>query len=237
MIFDEDDDCNRWERVEFYDPLDLYKIGTDKGGLDNNAQADAAGDRGEFDIDFSGKGQLYIGGFDGRIHLLGAEWGALRIDQTAYSFQGFGGLYDRWKDQQRIQAQPVKPALIKYDDTDNNGFFDKIYYDLNGDKIFEDSVSLKSLGLDDRQPTFSIGSFNQKNAEEKFRSLTYAIWERAEGVIKVAEKYGISSEWYSFYKHPRTLHERYAYGFWLNFYLYMDLRDKFKNSDDKNMSF
>jgi hypothetical protein len=82
--------------VEFYELKDIFKIGTDKGGLDSNKQADALGDRGEFDMDNSGKGQLYIAPFDGRIYLYGAEWGAWRIDQTAFSYQGFDGHYDRW---------------------------------------------------------------------------------------------------------------------------------------------
>ena len=63
------------------------------GGIDNNPQSDASGDRGEWDLDNSGKGNLYIG-FDGRIHLVGAEKGYWRIDQDAKSYQGWGGLYD-----------------------------------------------------------------------------------------------------------------------------------------------
>ena len=89
FVFDEDDDCNRWERVEFYDPRNLFKVGTNKGGLDNNQQADGAGDRGEWDQDCSGKGQLYIGAFDGRLHLYGAEWGAWRIDADRLLLSGF----------------------------------------------------------------------------------------------------------------------------------------------------
>ncbi len=51
-----------------------------------------------------------------------------------------------------------KFALIKYEDSNNNGFIDKIFYDLDGDKIFEDSVSFAALGLRDTQPLFSTES-------------------------------------------------------------------------------
>ena len=44
--YDEDDDCNRWERVELYQPGDPFKVGRNKGGIDSNGQADPAGDRG-----------------------------------------------------------------------------------------------------------------------------------------------------------------------------------------------
>ena len=52
LVFDEDDDCARWERVEFYYPMDPFKMGSGKGGVDNHPQSDWAGDRG------SGSGQF-----------------------------------------------------------------------------------------------------------------------------------------------------------------------------------
>lgn len=232
LVFDEDDDCNRWERVEYYEPKDLFITGSGNGGIDNNPQADVIGDRGEFDTDFSGKGKLYIGGFDGRIHLYGAEWGAWRIDQTAYSFQGYGGLYDRWKGKGRMQQGVEKFAVIKYVDSDNNGFIDKMYYDLDGDKKFEDSVSLKQLGLDDIQPLFSSEAMTQVKAEERFKNITNNIWQKAALVIAIAEKHGISTDWYNFYKKPKSLQQKYEYGYWLTFYLYRDLRDHFRAIND-----
>lgn len=223
LSFDEDDDCNRWERVELYDPKDLFAIGRNSGGIDHNAQADAAGDRGEWDTDFSGKGNLYIGTFDGRVHLLGAEWGAWRIDQSAYSFQGFGGLYDRWRGG-RIQREPKEFATVKYNDTDNNGFIDVIAYDLNGDKVFEDSVSLKALGIDDRQSVITTKNMTYPQLQKLFTDITNKNWSRAQEAIKIAKSMGINPDWYAFYMKPRTLAEKYDFGFWLNFYLYQDMR-------------
>ena len=228
LTFDEDDDCNRWERVEFYEPKDVFKMGESNGGLDNHRQSDAMGDRGEFDTDFSGKGQLYIGAFDGRIHLAGAEWGAWRIDQTAFSFQGYGGLYDRWKEKGRMQAVMEKFASIKYQDLDNNGFIDAIWYDLDGDKVYEDSVSFKALGIADTQPTFSSETLSPTKFKEMFKPIAENIWKRAQEAIAVSEKAGVSTHWYNFYKKPRTTHEKYEYGYWLGFYIYHDLRDFYK---------
>lgn len=235
FVFDEDDDCNRWERVELYDPKNIFISGSGKGGLDNNPQADAAGDRGEFDMDFSGKGNLYIGGFDNRIHLLGAEWGAWRIDQTAFSFQGFGGLYDLWSPS-RIQLKPGEFGTVKYADTDNNGFFDLIQYDLDGDTIFEESVSLKELNIDDRQQVIQTSGMSYPDFQSLFKNITEKNWERALQSIAVAKKNGLSTDWYAFWKSPRTLWEKYDYANWLNFYVYNDLRQLSKLKHDRKLS-
>jgi hypothetical protein len=222
LIFDEDDDCNRWERVEFYDPGKLFITGMNKGGLDNNSQADAIGDRGEFDLDFSGMGDLYIGGFDGRIHLFGAEWGAWRIDQTAFSFQGFGGLYDLWS-YSRLQYEPGKFGTVKYLDTDGNGFFDQLKYDLDGDTLFERTVSLTDLQIDDKQSIIKTSELDYSGFQSVFTTITEDNWSRAKKAIDIAHSFGLSTDWYAFWKHPRTLQEKYDYAFWLNFYIYNDL--------------
>jgi hypothetical protein len=179
FVFDEDDDCNRWERVEFYEPRDLYKTGSRKGGLDHNPQADAIGDRAEFDLDFSGKGKLYISPFDGKMHLYGAEWGAWRIDQAAFSFQGFGGLYDLWQKNGRLQTVPAKFGVVKYSDTDNNGFMDKIEYDLDGDSIFEEIISLKALGISDVQALVNPANMEYSDLKKLFNRATKNNWDRA----------------------------------------------------------
>ena len=231
FVFDEDDDCNRWERVEFYEPKNVFASGTGRGGLDNHPQADAVGDRGEFDMDFSGKGNLYIGGFDGKIHLYGAEWGAWRIDQTAYSFQGYGGLYEHWE-KKRLQYEPNKFATVKYTDTDNNGFIDLVEYDLDGDTIFEKIVSLKALGIDDRQKVIETKEMDYKDYNSLFKTITEKNWERAQQAISIAENRGVSTGWYAFWKNPLTLFEKYQYAYWLNFYIYMDLRHLAKSKGD-----
>lgn len=237
LVFDEDDDCTRWERVDLYDPGKLFVTGGGKGGIDNNGQTDAVGDRGEFDMDFSGSGNLYIGGFDNRLHLSGAEWGVWRIDQTAFSYQGFGGLYDLWKPD-RIQRMPEKFGTIRYSDTDQNGFFDFIQYDLDGDTIFERSVSLKDLNIDDRQSIILTKELSYKDYRTLFDKMTRKNWEMAKEVLKIAEKFGIRTNWYAFWKNPRTLFEKYQYAFWLNYYIYNDLRylaEIQKNVDLVNM--
>jgi hypothetical protein len=159
FVFDEDDDDHRWERVEMYYPMhgfggpkeiDLYSTkkwrrgnyaelamaGPDeKPGLSGHPQADSLGDRGEFDEDNSGGGKLYVGVFDRKLHLAGAEWGAWTVDKNA---EYHGG-------SKTPSPKPIAPRVeevVKYTDTDNNGFLDTVEYDYDGDRTIDLRVSL-----------------------------------------------------------------------------------------------
>ena len=225
LVYDEDDDCQRWERVEFYEPRDLFKAGSRNGGLDHNPQADVSGDRGEWDLDFSGKGQLYIGPFDGRIHLFGAEWGCWRIDQQASYFQGWQG----WRGpnlqpEDNATKEPDIFPTIKYSDKNDNGFFDYIEYDLNGDTVFEKSVDLLGLNIPDTAVLIQTADLDYEDLKGLHAEIANQMWENAILAVKVAEKNRLNTGWYSNLMNPKSQREKYHFGYWLNFYLYLDLR-------------
>jgi len=223
FVFDEDDDCHRWERVEFYDNKDPFKIGAKKGGLDHNPQADPAGDRGEWDEDFSGSGQLYISPMDGRLHLLGAETGYWRIDQNATYYQGWQG----WRGpnlqpEDFDKAEPNLFGTMKYEDLDNNGYMDFISMDMDGDHIFEHTVSLLDLGLDDRGDVFNPARMEYADYRKAYEQMADKMWQNALDGIEKAKKHGLNTAWYSHLMHPRSSREKYNHGYWLSFYLYKD---------------
>ncbi|WP_347840590.1 hypothetical protein [uncultured Draconibacterium sp.] len=223
FTFDEDDDCNRWERVEMYHPKNPFISGAGKGGLDDNPQADVAGDRGEWDLDNSGGGQLYVSKFDGRIHLYGAETGYWRIDQNAYYYQGMGGMYDGYGPG-RLSFKAGKPfPLIKYNDTDDNGFFDQIAYDLDGDEKYETTISLTELGIADECEIIDFSGMDYKELNKLFEDVAENMWENAETALAVAKMYDINTRWYALLMHPRSIQQKYHMGYWLQFYLYKDL--------------
>ena len=233
LTYDEDDDCQRWERVEFYEPKDPFKSGVRNGGLDNNAQADVSGDRGEWDTDFSGKGNLYIGTFDGRIHLYGAEWGCWRIDQNATYFQGWQG----WRGpniqpEDNITIEPEIFPTIKYTDENNNGFIDQILYDLDGDTFFERIVSIGETGLTDEAPLIITAEMEYKDFRELYDKMANEQWNNAQMALKTAEKFRLNTGWYTNLMYPRTMREKYHYGYWLNFYIYLDLMHLGELRDD-----
>lgn len=110
LLFDEDFDDRRWEEMfGVQEPWEGY--------------ADHLGDRIETDDDYSGQGQLYVGRFDGKIHLFGAEKGDWTVDPC--------GLFHGSMDRPLTEEGPLPPAglrhtHIRYTDTDGNGFFDRI---------------------------------------------------------------------------------------------------------------
>ncbi len=234
FVYDEDDDCERWERVEFYYPLNLFKVGARNpfidvgdnlgGGLDNHVQADAIGDRGEWDLDNSGEGNLYISKFDGRIHLYGAEWGAWRVDQLAWSYQSWGGVEDFYEPRHRRLQKEFSPfSTFKYEDTDNNGFLDKIQMDIDGDTIFEKTILLKDLGIDDRCDIINSSEMEYEDYRKLHTTMSEDIWQNAQQAQQIAENKGLNTSWYAFMKSPKSETQKYSYGYWLQFYVYMDL--------------
>lgn len=225
FTYDEDDDCNRWERVELYDPANPFIIGARKGGIDNNLQSDAAGDRGEWDMDASGGGKLYMSNFDGRLHLYGAEWGCWRIDMNAWAYHG--------TDRSWVKQEPNKFATVKYTDTDNNGFLDKIEYDLDGDGVFEETVELKKIGIDDRCEIIDISNFEYADFYQLKKRMAEKMWANALLAEKVAQKFGLNVTWYTKLHESTSLFQKYSNGYWLQLYLYKDLQDYFLRKNDK----
>lgn len=234
FVFDEDDDCQRWERVEFYEALNPFKIGSKNGGLDNNPQADASGDRGEWDMDFSGKGNLYISPLDGKIHLFGAEYGYWRIDQQALYFQGWQGWRgENLQPEDFENFEPKKFATIKYEDTDGNGFFDYIGYDMDGDTIFESSYSLHDYLTTDSSAIFAIKDKNFDDFSDLFKSITNCSFNNTLTFADWCKMQGLNIGHYSFLLNPKTIQEKYNFGFWLKYYLLSDILNfaEFKNDD------
>ncbi|MCK5782671.1 MAG: hypothetical protein KAH10_08770 [Flavobacteriales bacterium] len=234
FVFDEDDDCHRWERVEFYQPKDPFIIGYKKGGLDNNPQADGVGDRGEWDRDFSGEGNLYISPLDGKLHLYGAELGYWRIDQNTLSYQGWGGW--RGPNIQPETTDSFEPeifATIKYEDTDKNGFFDKVSYDMNGDHKYESVILLSDLGISDKSEVYKTADLVYSDYNSLHSKVADIQNEKGMAFTELAVESGLNTSWYSFLKSAKDTREKYSNGYWLSYYLYTDLLNLYKDDSKK----
>lgn len=227
FAWDEDDDCGRWERVELYDNLDAFKQGANQGGLDNNPQADVSGDRGEWDEDFSGGGNIYIGRFDGRIHLYGAERGSWRIDHNTRHYQGFNRTWQN--------TSPDSFATVEYLDTDGDGFLDLVKYDLDGDRQYETQMSLKDLRIDDTCEIINVSKMKYKDYTRLFKKVSDNMWKRAQAALKVAKANHIETSWYAKLMDAHSPHERYHNGWWLQFYIYKDLEQHFAAKDPASL--
>ena len=235
LVFDEDDDCERWERVELLDPKEPYTIGVKKGGLDDNPQSDPVGDRGEWDLDNSGNGNLYVSPLDGKIHLFGAETGYWRVDQNAFYYQGMGGLYDGYGPV-RTPSDPSVFPLISYKDTDGNGFFDTISYDLNGDKTADFTFSLKELGISDQAEVIKINKMKYPDFNKLNTAVSENTWKKALAFQQLAGNQGINTQWYALLKSPKSIRQKYSFGYWLKFYLFMDCLEKAKRENNGTLA-
>ena len=113
LLFDEDDDDNRWEEMFGKHEQDWAPF------------SDRVGDRIEVDADYGGRGKLYVGRFDGRIHLYHAETAFWDIDYLA--------LYKGSTDRKQTGEGPEPPVglrypRVRYSDRNRNGFIDTIEY-------------------------------------------------------------------------------------------------------------
>ena len=107
---------------------------------------------------------------------------------------------------------------------------------MDGDRHFEERIFLRELGIDDRNTVIDISKQSYNDMRKLFKSISDNMWKQAEKVVEVAKKQHLNVEWYNFYRHPRSVQERYQYGYWLAFYLYHDMKQAALQKGDKELS-
>ena len=252
FVFDEDDDDHRWERVEMYYPMhgfggpkeiDLYSTKKwrrsnyaelamaapgERPGISGHPQADSLGDRGEFDEDNSGGGKLYVGVFDRKLHLAGAEWGAWTVDKNA-EFHGGN------KTPSPMPLAPRVEEVVKYTDTDNNGFLDTIEYDYNGDRTIDLRVSLLDYKTarnphPDVVPLVDTHKEQWQGLNALFGKIASQSFQEALIVYRAAWKRGLTTPEIDKLASASALGERYDHGYWLKEKLFREIRARVRNT-------
>jgi len=247
-VFDEDDDDHRWERVEMYYPMhgfggpkdiDIYSTKrwrrsnyaeqamageNEKPGLDGHPQSDSLGDRGEFDEDNSGNGKLYIGVFDRKLHLAGAEWGAWTVDKNG---EYHGGV----KTPSPKPLAPKVEEVVKYTDTDNNGFLDTVEYDYDGDRKVDLRVSLLDYKTaanphPDVVALIDTQAIGWKGLHEVFTSMSNQAFQEGLDVYRAAWKRGLTTPEIDKLASASSIGERYDHGYWLKEKIFRELRSR-----------
>lgn len=239
MTFDEDNDDHRWERVELaYPGSDPYSVKRWKntkdhteGGLGAHPQADSLGDRGEWDLDNSGRGQLYVGAWDHKIHLFGAEKGAWCVDKDA---KYWGGSFPHG-DSSTANAPKVE-EVVQYEDTDGNGYFDKITYDYDGDKKPDLVINLLDYKTPanphpDVRPLMKPGDMKWQGMHETFVKIARDNFQDAHKIYQAAWKKGLTDTDMDNMYFASSTWEQYDHGYWLKERLFRKL-DK-QLADDK----
>ncbi|HEY5403963.1 MAG TPA: hypothetical protein VIK24_13910, partial [Pyrinomonadaceae bacterium] len=246
FVFDEDDDDHRWERVEMYYPMhgfggpkdiDIYSTKrwrrsnyaeqdmvaeNEKPGLSGHPQADSLGDRGEFDEDNSGRGKLYVGVFDRKLHLAGAEWGAWTVDKNA---EYHGGV----KTPSPKPSAPRVEEVVKYTDTDNNGFLDTVEYDYDGDRKVDFKLSLldyKSSAQPHPDVVTLIDTHKEgwKGLNILFGSISNQSFQEALSVYRAAWRRGLTTPEMDKLASAGSIGERYDHGYWLKEKVFRQIR-------------
>jgi len=251
FVFDEDDDDHRWERVEMYYPMhgfggpkeiDLYSTKrwrrsnyaeqamvaeNERPGIAGHPQADSLGDRGEFDEDNSGRGNLYVGVFDRKLHLAGAEWGAWTVDKNA---EFHGGVKTP---SPKPMAQRVE-EVVKYKDTDNNGFLDTVEYDYDGDRKIDLRVALLDYRTStqphpDVVPLIDTHKEGWKGLNVRFGMIANQSWQEALMVYHAAWRRGLTTPEMDKLASASAIGERYDHGYWLKEKVFRLLRSRIQN--------
>jgi hypothetical protein len=252
FVFDEDDDDHRWERVEMYYPMhgfggpkeiDLYSTKkwrrgnyaelamvaeNERPGISGHPQADSLGDRGEFDEDNSGGGKLYVGVFDRKLHLAGAEWGAWTVDKNA-EFHGGN---------KTPSPKPLAPRVeevVKYTDTDQNGFLDTIEYDYGGDRTIDLKVSLldyrtPSNPHPDVVPLIDTHKERWQGLNALFGKIANQSFQEALLVYRAAWRRGLTTPEIDKLASASAIGERYDHGYWLKEKIFREIRARIRQT-------
>ena len=233
FVYDEDDDDHRWERVEMLYPVDretgrpadpwsLLRWPKSRGpGADTNApsglcghrQSDSLGDRGEFDEDNSGGGKLYIAPFDRKLHLHGAEWGAWTVDREAKFHGG-------WKTPSPTPAATRVQEVVRYTDTDRNGFLDRVEFDYDGDRTIDLVVNLLDWKSDanpapDAGEILDTHALGWRGLHDRFRTLAEQSWQEALLFHRAAWRRGLCDTETDRLACATTPEEKHQHAYWL----------------------
>jgi hypothetical protein len=215
LAFDEDDDDHRWERVELYYPTnDPYStkrwrsgVKREEASLGGHPQADNLGDRGEWDADNSGRGKLYVGKWDGKLHLFGAESGAWTVDYDR-KYWGAGPVVTG--DSSKDNATKVE-ELVQYKDTNNDGYFDQITFDYDGDRTIDLSVNLD----DGKSALHDPAQLKWRGLHELYVKISNQSFEDALKLYRAAWKKNLTDKEIDDLALASSTGEKYDHGYWL----------------------
>jgi hypothetical protein len=217
------------------DPYQTKKWGDKKtsAGVSGHPQADTLGDRGEWDLDFSGGGKIYIGKFDGKIHLYGADRGAWTVDPTGQYWGGAGPARGNASTDKATSVGEV----VQYHDTDHNGFIDQITYDYDGDRKIDLTVNLADFGDSNSSAPLDAGDLivpadlKWNGMNRLFDHLADANWTNALAVYHAAWKAGLADDDLVKLTVASSVQEKYMKAYWIQERIFRKLYAKLQGNE------
>jgi hypothetical protein len=186
-----------------------------------------------FDEDNSGGGKLYVGVFDRKLHLAGAEWGAWTVDKNG-EFHGGN---------KTPSPRPIAPRVeevVKYTDTDNNGFLDLLEYDYDGDRTIDLRVSLLDYRTaanphPDVVPLFDIHKAGWKGLNEMFTEISNQSFQEGLTVYRAAWRRGLTTPEIDQLASASAIGERYDHGYWLKEKIFRQIRARLRETQQTQL--
>jgi hypothetical protein len=166
--------------------------------------------------------------FDRKLHLAGAEWGAWTVDKNA---EYHGG-------SKTPSPRPIAPRVeevVKYTDTDNNGFLDTVEYDYDGDRTIDLRVSLldyrsASNPHPDVMPLIDTHKEGWKGLNALFGQIASQSFQEGLMVYRAAWRRGLTTPEIDKLASASAIGERYDHGYWLKEKIFRLIRTRIRGT-------
>jgi hypothetical protein len=167
-----------------------------------------------------------VGRWDKKIHLHGAESGAWTVD--------YGGRF--WGARPVLAgASPERASrveeVVQYKDTDNNGFFDEITFDYDGDKTIELTVKLEK-GADVAE-LFHPRDLKWQGMHELYKKTAEQSFKDATMLYRAAWKKGLTDTKMYDLSFASSTGEKVLNGYWLKEHVFRAVDKKLEADQSK----
>ena len=135
-------------------------------------------------------------------------------------------------------AKPLAPKVeevVKYTDSDGNGFLDTIEYDYDGDRTVDLKVSLldyKRAGqpAPDVAPLIDARAAGWKGLHEAYTKVASQSWLEALAVYRAAWKRGLTTLEMDRLAQAASVAERHANAYWIKEQAFREIRSRLKEA-------
>ena len=62
-----------------------------------------------------------------------------------------------------------------------------------------------------------------------------SMWKQAQFAVKAASRLGLETKWYAIYGSPKSIRQKYDFGFWLQLYIYHDIIDMARRTGNASL--
>jgi len=125
--------------------------------------------------------------------------------------------------------------VVKYTDTDNNGFLDTIEYDYDGDRKIDLRISLLDYRSaanphPDVVPLIDTRKERWQGLHELFTRISNQSWQEALMVYRAAWRRGLTTPEIDKLASASSIGERYDHGYWLKEKVFRQLRSRLQEA-------